>query len=61
MTTATIDQLAPTKANVQKGGFDMENAYTNYGDGTGGGPLLEMREYMNDAGHRIFITFMVIN
>lgn len=42
----------------QKGGFDMENAYTNYGDGTGGGPLLEMREYMNDAGHRIFITFI---
>lgn len=42
----------------QKGGFDMENAYTNYGDGTGGGPLLEMREYMNDEGHRIFITFI---
>ena len=42
----------------QMGGFDMENAYTNYGDGTGGGPLLEMREYMNDAGHRIFITFI---
>ena len=42
----------------QKGGFDMENAYTNFGDGTGGGPLLEMREYMNDAGHRIFITFI---
>ena len=42
----------------QKGGFDMENAYTNYGDGTGGGPLLEMREYMNDDGHRIFITFI---
>ena len=42
----------------QKGGFDMENAYTDYGDGTGGGPLLEMREYMNDAGHRIFITFI---
>ena len=42
----------------QKGGFDMENAYTDYGDGTGGGPLLEMREYMNDEGHRIFITFI---
>ncbi len=42
----------------QMGGFDMENAYPDYGDGTGGGPLLEMREYMNDAGHRIFITFI---
>ena len=42
----------------QMGGFDMENAYTNFGDGTGGGPLLEMREYVNDAGHRIFITFI---
>ena len=40
----------------QMGGFDMENAYADYGDGTG--PLLEMREYMNDAGHRIFITFI---
>jgi len=48
----------PFYAPDQKGGFDMENAYTNYGDGTGGGPLLEMREYMNDAGHRIFITFI---
>ena len=35
----------------------MENAYANYGDGTGG-PVLEMREYMNDDGHRIFITFI---
>ena len=42
---------------AQKGGFDMENAYANYGDGTGG-PVLEMREYMNDDGHRIFITFI---
>ena len=48
----------PFYAPDQKGGFDMENAYTDYGDGTGGGPLLEMREYMNDAGHRIFITFI---
>jgi len=48
----------PFYAPDQKGGFDMEKAYTNYGDGTGGGPLLEMREYMNDAGHRIFITFI---
>ena len=40
----------------QMGGFDMENAYVDYGDGTG--PVLEMREYMNDAGHRIFITFI---
>ena len=48
----------PFYAPDQKGGFDMENAYTNFGDGTGGGPLLEMREYMNDAGHRIFITFI---
>ena len=42
---------------AQKGGFDMENAYANYGEGTGG-PVLEMREYMNDDGHRIFITFI---
>jgi len=42
----------------QKGGFDMDAAYPSYGDGTGGGPLLEMREYMNDEGHRIFITFI---
>jgi hypothetical protein len=48
----------PFYAPDQKGGFDMENAYANYGDGTGGGPLLEMREYMNDEGHRIFITFI---
>ena len=48
----------PFYAPDQKGGFDMENAYTSYGDGTGGGPLLEMREYVNDAGHRIFITFI---
>ena len=39
----------------QKGGFDMENAYA--GTGTSG-PVLEMREYMNDDGHRIFITFI---
>jgi len=46
----------PFYAPDQKGGFDMDNAYANYGDGTG--PLLEMREYVNDAGHRIFITFI---
>lgn len=40
----------------QKGGFDMEDAMMTYGDGTA--PLLEMREYMNDQGHRIFITFI---
>ena len=48
----------PFYAEGQKGGFDMENAYADYGEGTGEGPLLEMREYMNDAGHRIFITFI---
>ena len=48
----------PFYAEDQKGGFDMENAYANYGEGTGEGPLLEMREYMNDAGNRIFITFI---
>jgi hypothetical protein len=48
----------PFYAPDQKGGFDMDAAYPNYGGGTGGGPLLEMREYMNDAGHRIFITFI---
>ena len=41
----------------QKGGFDMENAYADTGTETGG-PVLEMREYMNDEGHRIFITFI---
>ena len=46
----------PFYAPDQKGGFDMENAYADYG--AGGGPLLEMREYVNDAGHRIFITFI---
>ena len=34
----------------------MENAYANYGKVTG--PVIEMREYMNDDGHRIFITFI---
>ena len=55
-----VDQFnQPYYAEDQKGGFDMENAYANYGEGDGtGGPLLEMREYMNDAGHRIFITFI---
>ena len=44
-------------AYAQKGGFDMEAAMVNpVGDGTQ--PLLEMREYMNDVGHRIFITFI---
>ena len=54
-----VDQFnQPFYAEEQKGGFDMDNAYANYGDGTSGGPLLEMREYMNDDGHRIFITFI---
>ena len=35
----------------------MDNAYADSGTGTSG-PVLEMREYMNDAGHRIFITFI---
>lgn len=42
----------------QKGGFDMENAYVDQVEGGTGGPVLEMREYMNDEGHRIFITFI---
>ena len=46
----------PYYAPDQKGGFDMENAYAIYGEGDG--PVLEMREYMNDEGHRIFITFI---
>ena len=46
----------PYYAPDQKGGFDMENAYANYGQGEG--PVIEMREYMNDEGHRIFITFI---
>ena len=46
----------PYYAPDQKGGFDMENAYANYGQGDG--PVIEMREYMNDEGHRIFITFI---
>ena len=40
---------------ARKGGFDMEAAM-DYGLGTA--PLLEMREYMNSVGHRIFITFI---
>ena len=40
---------------ANKGGFDMEAAM-DYG--LGSSPLLEMREYMNDVGHRIFITFI---
>ena len=51
------DQFNEGPYYSQKGGFDMENAYANYGEGTSG-PLLEMREYMNDDGHRIFITFI---
>ena len=45
---------------AQKGGFDMEDAMMGVGSGGGDGtqPLLEMREYMNDVGHRIFITFI---
>ena len=46
----------PYYAPDQKGGFDMENAYATYGQGDG--PVIEMREYMNDEGHRIFITFI---
>merc|ERR1711991_712088 len=40
------------------GGEDQFNQgpFTTTGTGTG---LVEMREYMNDAGHRIFITFIV--
>ena len=37
---------------AQKGGFDME------AEGVFATPTLEMREYMNDVGHRIFITFI---
>ena len=51
------DQFNEGPYYSQKGGFDMENAYADYGEGTSG-PLLEMREYMNDDGHRIFITFI---
>ena len=39
----------------------MEDAMTGVGSGDSGDgtqPLLEMREYMNDVGHRIFITFI---
>ena len=48
----------PFYAPDQKGGFDMENAYVDQVEGGTGGPVLEMREYMNDEGHRIFITFI---
>ena len=48
----------PFYAEDQKGGFDMDMAYPDQvGSGTGE-PMLEMREYMNDQGHRIFITFI---
>ena len=39
------------------GGEDQFNQGPYYTTGTGTG-LVEMREYMNDAGHRIFITFI---
>ena len=51
------DQFNEGPYYSQKGGFDMDNAYADSGTGTSG-PVLEMREYMNDAGHRIFITFI---
>jgi len=42
----------------QKGGFDMDNAFASPSENVAGSPVLEMREYMNDDGHRIFITFI---
>ena len=42
----------------QKGGFDMDNAFASPSEDVAGSPVLEMREYMNDDGHRIFITFI---
>ena len=41
----------------QKGGFNMD-AIMPEGYGGSSEPLLEMREYMNDQGHRIFVTFI---
>ena len=48
----------PFYAEDQKGGFDMDMAYPDQVSGGTGEPVLEMREYMNDQGHRIFITFI---
>tara|TARA_R100001443_G_scaffold109694_1_gene121167 strand:- start:29 stop:3835 length:3807 start_codon:yes stop_codon:yes gene_type:complete len=48
----------PFYAEDQKGGFDMDMAYPDQVSGGTGEPMLEMREYMNDQGHRIFITFI---
>ena len=45
--------LAEEPFYSQKGGFDMEAAASNV-DGTG----VQVIEYMNDEGHRIFITFI---
>ena len=45
--------VATDNTYEQKGGFDMEAE-----DVFSGTPTLEMREYMNDVGHRIFITFI---
>ena len=45
--------LAEEPFYSQKGGFDMEAAASNV-DGTG----VQVVEYMNDEGHRIFITFI---
>ena len=48
----------PFYAPDQKGGFDMDMAYPDQASGNTGEPVLEMREYMNDQGHRMFITFI---
>lgn len=48
----------PFYAPDQKGGFDMDMAYPDQVSGGTGEPVLEMREYMNDQGHRMFITFI---
>ena len=48
----------PFYAPDQKGGFDMNMAYPDQASGGTGEPVLEMREYMNDQGHRMFITFI---
>ena len=44
--------MAADETFAQKGGFDMD------AEGVMSTPTLEMREYMNDVGHRIFITFI---
>ena len=48
----------PFYAPDQKGGFNMDMAYPDQVSGGTGEPVLEMREYMNDQGHRMFITFI---